>query len=113
MAVAQAQAGFDIIGPSDMMDGRVGHIRRDLDHAGFINTGIMAYTAKYASAFYGPFRDALESAPKGETKKAIKWILPMSRSIERNVVDEEEGADILMVKPALCYLDIISKLKQN
>lgn len=114
MAVAQAQAGFDIIGPSDMMDGRVGHIRKELDHAGFPNTGIMSYTAKYASAFYGPFRDALESAPKGGDKKSYQMDPANSREALREMMlDEEEGADILMVKPALCYLDIISELKNN
>lgn len=114
MAVVQAQAGFDIIGPSDMMDGRVGHIRRELDHAGFPNTGIMAYTAKYASAFYGPFRDALESAPKGGDKKSYQMDPANSREALREMMlDEEEGADILMVKPALCYLDIISQLKAH
>ncbi len=114
MSVAQAQAGFDIIGPSDMMDGRVGHIRRDLDHAGFPNTAIMAYTAKYASAFYGPFRDALESAPKGGDKKSYQMDPANSREALREMLlDQEEGADILMVKPALCYLDVISKLKHN
>src|SRR5690606_1934079 len=114
MAVAQAQAGFDIIGPSDMMDGRVGHIRKELDHAGFSNTGIMAYTAKYASAFYGPFRDALESAPKGGDKESYQMDPANSREALREMMlDEEEGADILMVKPALCYLDIINQLKSH
>src|SRR5690606_6982119 len=114
MAVAQAQAGFDIIGPSDMMDGRVGHIRKELDHAGFSITGIMAYTAKYASAFYGPFRDALESAPKGGDKESYQMDPANSREALREMMlDEEEGADILMVKPALCYLDIINQLKSH
>jgi len=114
MAVAQAQAGFDLIGPSDMMDGRVGHIRRELDHVGYPNTGILAYTAKYASAFYGPFRDALESAPKGGDKKTYQMDPANSNEALREAfLDEEEGADMLMVKPALCYLDIIKLLKDH
>ena len=114
MAVAQAQAGFDLIGPSDMMDGRVGHIRRELDHVGHSNTGIIAYTAKYASAFYGPFRDALESAPKGGDKKTYQMDPANSNEALREAfLDEEEGADMLMVKPALCYLDIIRLLKDH
>lgn len=114
MAVAQAQAGFDLIGPSDMMDGRVGHIRRTLDHNGFSETGIISYTAKYASAFYGPFRDALESAPRGGDKKTYQMDPANSReALLEATLDEEEGADILMVKPALCYLDIIQLLKHN
>lgn len=114
MAVAQAEAGFDIIGPSDMMDGRVEAIRVALDEAGFIETGIMSYTAKYASAFYGPFRDALDSAPKAGDKKTYQ-MNPANQQealIEANL-DEEEGADFLMVKPALNYLDVIALLKDN
>ena len=114
MAVAQAQAGFDLIGPSDMMDGRVGHIRRELDHVGYSNTGIIAYTAKYASAFYGPFRDALDSAPRGGDKKSYQMDPANSNEALREAfLDEEEGADMLMVKPALCYLDIIKLLKDH
>src|SRR5690554_7369442 len=114
MALAQAQAGFDLIGPSDMMDGRVGHIRRELDHGGYSDTGILAYTAKYASAFYGPFRDALESAPKGGDKKTYQMDPANSNEALREAfLDEEEGADMLMVKPALCYLDIIKLLKDH
>ena len=114
MAVAQAQAGFDLLGPSDMMDGRVGHIRRELDHVGHSNTGIISYTAKYASAFYGPFRDALQSAPKGGDKKTYQMDPANSNEALREAfLDEEEGADILMVKPALCYLDIIRLLKDH
>lgn len=114
MAVAQAQAGSKLIGPSDMMDGRVGVIREALDDAGFTNTGIMAYTAKYASAFYGPFRDALESAPKFGDKKTYQMNPANKREALREAfLDMEEGADFLMVKPALAYLDIISLLKDN
>ncbi len=114
MSVAQAQAGIDIIGPSDMMDGRIGFIREMLDDAGFSNTAIMSYTAKYASAFYGPFRDALDSAPKAGDKKTYQ--MDPANSIEalrEAELDVQEGADFLMVKPALCYLDIIQKLKEN
>ena len=114
MAVAQAQAGADIIGPSDMMDGRVAHIRKALDKAGYTQTAIMSYTAKYASAFYGPFRDALDSAPKFGDKKTYQ-MNPANRKealIEARL-DEEEGADYLMVKPALSYLDVIRTLKDH
>ncbi len=114
MAVAQAQAGSKLIGPSDMMDGRVGYLRESLDHAGFTNVGIMAYSAKYASAFYGPFRDALESAPKFGDKKTYQMNPANSREALREAeLDELEGADFLMVKPALAYLDIISLLREN
>lgn len=114
MAVAQAQAGSKLIGPSDMMDGRVGYLRESLDDAGFTNVGIMAYTAKYASAFYGPFRDALESAPKFGDKKTYQMNPANSREALREAeLDELEGADFLMVKPALAYLDIISLLRDN
>jgi porphobilinogen synthase len=114
MAVAQAQAGSKLIGPSDMMDGRVGYIRESLDDAGFMNVGIMAYSAKYASAFYGPFRDALESAPKFGDKKTYQMNPANSREALREAeLDELEGADFLMVKPALAYLDIISLLRDN
>jgi len=114
MAVAQAQAGADILGPSDMMDGRVGFIREALDMAGYIDVSIMSYTAKYASAFYGPFRDALDSAPKSGDKKTYQMNPANSREalIEASL-DVAEGADFLMVKPALPYLDIIALLKQN
>lgn len=114
MAVAQAQAGSKLIGPSDMMDGRVGYLRESLDDAGFSNVGIMAYSAKYASAFYGPFRDALESAPKFGDKKTYQMNPANSREALREAeLDELEGADFLMVKPALAYLDIISLLRDN
>jgi len=109
----QAQAGFDCIGPSDMMDGRVGVIRDALDAAGHTQTSIMSYTAKYASAFYGPFRDALESAPKHGDKKTYQMDPANRREALREAeLDMMEGADILMVKPALCYLDVIMALKE-
>lgn len=114
MAVAQAQAGIDIVGPSDMMDGRVGVIRDALDAANYSDVSIMSYTAKYASAFYGPFRDALDSAPKSGNKKSYQ-MNPANKNealIEARL-DVAEGADMLMVKPATCYLDIIHLLKEN
>lgn len=114
MALAQAQAGADIIGPSDMMDGRVGYIRQMLDEGGFHNTAIMAYSAKYASAFYGPFRDALDSAPKFGDKKTYQMNPANSReALIEAELDLAEGADFLMVKPALAYLDIIKLLNDN
>ncbi len=114
MSVAQAQAGIDIIGPSDMMDGRVGAIRRDLDAAGYTDVSIMSYTAKYASAFYGPFRDALDSAPKSGDKKTYQMNPANKReALIEAQLDMEEGADMLMVKPATCYLDIIHLLKES
>ena len=113
MAVVQAEAGFDTIGPSDMMDGRVGVIREALDASGHAQTGIMSYTAKYASAFYGPFRDALESAPKHGDKKTYQMDPANRREALREAdLDMAEGADMLMVKPALCYLDVILALKE-
>lgn len=114
MALVQAQAGADIIGPSDMMDGRVGHIREVLDDNDFTNVSIMSYTAKYASAFYGPFRDALDSAPKSGDKKTYQMNPANSNeALIEAELDELEGADFLMVKPALAYLDIIKLLKTN
>jgi porphobilinogen synthase len=114
MALAQARAGADIIGPSDMMDGRIGYLREILDDEGFINTSIMAYTAKYASAFYGPFRDALDSAPKFGDKKTYQMNPANTReALIEAELDYAEGADFLMVKPALAYLDIIKALKDN
>lgn len=114
MSVAQAQAGIDIIGPSDMMDGRVGVIREALDNHGFTDVSIMSYTAKYASAFYGPFRDALNSAPKSGDKKTYQMNPANKReALIEAQLDIEEGADFIMVKPALCYLDIIHMLKEN
>lgn len=113
MALAQAETGIDIIGPSDMMDGRVGHIRGVLDAAGFVDTSIMSYTAKYASAYYGPFRDALDSAPKFGDKKTYQMNpANTSEALIEAELDTQEGADFLMVKPALAYLDIISSLNQ-
>ncbi len=114
MALAQAQAGADMVAPSDMMDGRVGYLRKTLDNAGFTETSIMAYTAKYASAFYGPFRDALSSAPRFGDKKTYQMNPTNVREamIEAQL-DTEEGADFLMVKPALAYLDVIKTLKDN
>ena len=114
MALAHAQQGADIIAPSDMMDGRVGYIRQVLDDNGFTNVSIMSYTAKYASAFYGPFRDALNSAPTFGDKKTYQMNPANQREalIEADL-DEAEGADFLMVKPALPYLDIIKLLKDN
>lgn len=114
MAVAQADCGIDIIGPSDMMDGRVGYIREALDDAGHTNVSIMSYTAKYASAFYGPFRDALDSAPKFGDKKTYQMNPANSReALIEGQLDTEEGADFLMVKPALSYLDVINDLNNN
>lgn len=114
MSVAQAQAGIDIIGPSDMMDGRVGFIRYELDLAGFQDVSIMSYTAKYASVFYGPFRDALNSAPKSGDKKTYQMNPANKReALIEAELDVAEGADFIMVKPALCYLDIIHLLKEN
>lgn len=114
MALAQAETGVDILGPSDMMDGRVGYIRSLLDENGFSEVSIMSYTAKYASAFYNPFRDALDSAPKFGDKKTYQ-MNPANRNealIEAEL-DTFEGADFLMVKPALAYLDIIRLLKDH
>ncbi|MDH5251257.1 MAG: porphobilinogen synthase [Cyclobacteriaceae bacterium] len=114
MALAQAATGIDIVGPSDMMDGRVGYIRNVLDKHGFTEVSIMSYTAKYASGFYNPFRDALDSAPKVGDKKTYQ-MNPANRkeALREARLDEAEGADFLMVKPALAYLDIICLLKDN
>jgi porphobilinogen synthase len=114
MTLAQAKAGADIIGPSDMMDGRVGFLRNVLDANGFQEVSIMSYTAKYASAFYNPFRDALDSAPKSGDKKTYQMDpANASEALIEADLDVEEGADFLMVKPALAYLDIIKLLKDN
>jgi len=114
MSLAQAQAGIDIIGPSDMMDGRVGVIREVLDQNGYTDVSIMSYTAKYASAFYGPFRDALNSAPKSGDKKTYQMNPANKReALLEAQLDFDEGADMLMVKPALCYLDVIHVLREN
>ncbi len=120
-AVVQARAGADLIGPSDMMDGRVGAIREALDDEGFEHVGIISYTAKYSSAYYGPFREALDSAPRAKSGKPIpkdKSTYQMDPANAREAItecqlDEQEGADILMVKPGLAYLDIIYRLRQE
>jgi porphobilinogen synthase len=112
MAVSQAEAGADMVAPSDMMDGRVGFIRSALDERGFTEVGILAYSAKYASAFYGPFREALDSAPKQGDKKTYQMDPANSREALREVLlDVAEGADIVMVKPALPYLDVIAAVR--
>jgi len=114
MAIVQAQAGADYVAPSDMMDGRIGAIRNSLDKAKYTNTGIMAYSAKYASSFYGPFRDALGSAPKSGDKKTYQMDYRNRREALREVkLDIQQGADIVMVKPALAYLDIIREVKNS
>ncbi|HWO55975.1 MAG TPA: porphobilinogen synthase [bacterium] len=114
MALRLAQAGVDWVAPSDMMDGRVGAIRQTLDRAGYTNTGILAYTAKYASSYYGPFREAADSAPqKGDRKSyQMDWRNRREARLEAQL-DLEEGADIIMVKPALAYLDVIHDLSQS
>jgi len=114
MAIAQAGAGADFIGPSDMMDGRVAYLRQTLDAAGFPKVGIISYTAKYASAFYGPFRDALDSAPKFGDKKTYQMNPANAReALVEAELDYAEGADMLMVKPALAYLDVIKSLHDH
>lgn len=111
MAVSQAQAGADIIAPSDMMDGRVAVIRDELDEAGFTNVSICSYSAKYASAFYGPFRDALDSAPRSGDKKTYQMDpANLNEALREVELDIDEGADIVMVKPAGAYLDVISEI---
>jgi len=114
MSVSHAQAGADFVAPSDMMDGRILRIRNALDEAGFINTGIMAYSAKYASCFYGPFRDALDSAPGFGDKKTYQ-MNPANRieAVKEAKMDEQEGADIIMVKPGMPYLDIVREVKNS
>jgi len=111
-ALCHARAGADIVAPSDMMDGRVGAIRHALDGEGFTEVSIMSYTAKYASAFYGPFRDALDSAPKSGDKKTYQMDPANAREALRELeLDEAEGADIVMVKPAGPYLDVIHRVR--
>ena len=112
MSVSHAAAGADFVAPSDMMDGRIGAIRNGLEEDGFTRTGIMSYSAKYASCFYGPFRDALDSAPGFGDKKTYQMD-PANRleAIKETLIDVEEGADIVMIKPALAYLDIIREVK--
>ncbi len=114
MAVKQAEWGADTVAPSDMMDGRVGAIREALDQKGFSETSIIAYSAKYASSFYGPFREALNSAPKSGDKKTYQMDYRNSREAVLEVMlDIEQGADMVMVKPGLSYLDIIAKIKEH
>jgi porphobilinogen synthase len=114
MSISQAEAGCDMVAPSDMMDGRVGAIRKGLDAKGFTNVGILAYSAKYASAYYGPFRDALDSAPKFGDKKTYQMDPANAREALTEIeLDIAEGADMVMVKPALAYLDIIHLVKAN
>ena len=114
MSVSHAQAGADFVAPSDMMDGRIAAIREALEQSGFTKTGIMAYSAKYASCFYGPFRDALDSAPGFGDKKTYQMdYANRLEAIKETVMDVEEGADIVMVKPALSYLDIIREVKNQ
>lgn len=114
MALTQAEAGADFVAPSDMMDGRVGYLRSALDTAGFTNTGICSYCAKYASAFYGPFREALDSAPKSGDKKSYQMDPHNRREALREIaLDEAEGADILLIKPGMPYLDIVSLAREH
>ena len=114
IALAHAQAGADLLAPSDMMDGRVSAIRKRLDADGFDSVGIMSHATKFASAYYGPFRDAADCAPtKGDRKAYQMDFRNPNEAIREALADESEGADILMVKPALAYLDVISKIKQN
>ena len=114
MSVSHAQAGADIVAPSDMMDGRILAIREALEENGFSSTGIMSYSAKYASCFYGPFRDALDSAPGFGDKKTYQMdYANRIEAIKETLMDIEEGADIVMVKPAMAYLDIIREVKDN
>jgi len=111
-AVSHAEAGADIVAPSDMMDGRIGAIRRALDEGGFQDVAIMSYAAKYCSAFYGPFRDAADSAPKFGDRRTHQMDPANSEEALREVAEDiEEGADIVMVKPALPYLDVIARVK--
>jgi len=112
MSLSHAEAGADFVAPSDMMDGRIGAIRDAFEKKGFSKTGIMAYSAKYASCFYGPFRDALDSAPGFGDKKTYQMdFANRTEAVKEALQDQEEGADILMVKPALAYLDIIREVK--
>lgn len=114
MSISHAAAGADFVAPSDMMDGRIGAIRNGLEDEGFTRTGIMSYSAKYASCFYGPFRDALDSAPGFGDKKTYQMdIANRTEAIKETMMDVEEGADIVMVKPALAYLDIIREVKNS
>lgn len=113
IAVAQAKAGVDMVAPSGMMDGMVQAIRKGLDEAGFVNIAIMSYSSKYASSFYGPFRDAAESAPQFGDRRSYQMDYRNAReAVKEAITDVEEGADIIMVKPALSYLDVIYRVKQ-
>jgi porphobilinogen synthase len=112
MSISHAAAGVDMVAPSDMMDGRIGAIRKGLEESGYTQTGIMSYSAKYASCFYGPFRDALDSAPGFGDKKTYQMdYANRLEAVKETVMDVQEGADIVMVKPALSYLDIIREVK--
>ncbi|WP_169733967.1 porphobilinogen synthase, partial [Crossiella equi] len=113
MAVAQARAGAHLVGPSGMMDGQVGVIREALDEAGYTDTGILAYTAKYASALYGPFREAVESQLAGDRKTYQQDPANLRESLRELALDLEEGADLVMVKPALPYLDVLSEVAKH
>lgn len=114
MAVSLVEAGADMVAPSDMMDGRVSAIREALDDAGFINTPIMAYSAKFASAYYGPFRDAAHSAPCFGDRKSYQMDFANGKEALREIQsDIDEGADIVMVKPALAYLDVLKEASQK
>jgi len=113
-AVSHCKSGADMVAPSDMMDGRVGYIREELDEAGFEDVPIMSYAAKFCSAYYGPFRDAAESAPKFGDRRAYQMDPPNAReALAEMMLDEEEGADILMVKPAGPYLDILAVAREE
>lgn len=113
IALSQVQAGADMVAPSDMMDGRIAAIRRILDDNGYLETPIMSYAVKYASAFYGPFRDAAGSAPSFGDRKAYQMDYHNSReAVKEALLDVEEGADIIMVKPALSYLDVITRVRE-
>jgi porphobilinogen synthase len=114
VALSHMESGADIVAPSDMMDGRVGAIRETLDEAGYTETPIMAYSAKYASAFYGPFREAVESAPQFGDRRSYQMDPANAAEALREVgLDVDEGADIVMVKPALPYLDVIARVRQE
>jgi len=113
-ALSHARAGADMVAPSDMMDGRVGAIRKALDEEGFSQVGIMSYAAKYASAFYGPFREAAESTPQFGDRRSYQMQPPNRREALREVaLDIQEGADVVMVKPALAYLDVIAEVRRS
>ena len=114
MAVSHAEAGADFVAPSDMMDGRIGMMREELESEGFRNTGIMSYSAKYASSYYGPFRDALDSAPGFGDKKTYQMDPSnVTEAVKEALMDAEEGADIIMVKPGLPYLDVVRAVKES